>query len=265
MIETQGWDVYKQRTVDVWYFTLPLYPLQVVQWCRRNGYTPLDAIASTPDAGFCKYCGCQLRPPQEVPGEDSYSVVSNIHKNCSKRLKQIELSTMTTPYAVFSKALTCQEELSKQEHLEEMNQELDIETLPVVPSKPSSSTAADDSSMPRFRVPQTPELKWIQQTAAGIGIKVYPAVIDRMYAHVVEHMIYMSCARFLRSILVQATQDAGDLVEGELSHERVIAPRHVYQALRNLESCDFVTEKYLGIMENGDEFRNDSSSESGTE
>ncbi len=232
----------------------------MVQWCRRNGYTPLDAIANTPDAGFCKYCGCQLHPPQEVPGEDSYSVVSNIHKNCSKKLKQTELSTLTTPHRVFSEVLTKHEELAKQEAEQEMNQELDVETLPVLASKPSSSTA-EDTSAPRFRIPQTPELKWIQQTAAGIGIRVYPAVIDRMYAHVVEHMIYMSCARFLRSILVQATQEAGDLVEGELSQERVITPRHVHQALHNLESCDFVTEKHMGLTEDGQE-HDGSSSES---
>lgn len=119
--------------------------------------------------------------------------------------------------------------------------------------------------MPRFRIPQTPELKWIQQTAAGIGIKVYPAVIDRMYAHVVEHMIYMSCARFLRSILIQATQESGNYVEGELSQERVITPRHVHQALCNLESCDFVTNKYMGIDEGGQNYVESSSSgESGS-
>lgn len=244
----------------------PTHTWQVVQWCRRNGYTPLDAIASTPDAGFCKFCGCQLRPPQEVPGEDSYSVVSNIHKNCSKKLKQLELTTLGTPYTLFSEVLSCEEELAKKEHLQEMNQELDVVTPPAVVSKPSSSSTVEDTSgAPRFRIPQTPELKWIQQTAASIGIKVYPAVIDRMYAHVVEHMIYMSCARFLRSILVQATQEAGDLVEGELSQERVITPRHVHQALRNLESCDFVTQKYLGTMEDGQEVRDSSSSESDSE
>ena len=101
--------------------------------------------------------------------------------------------------------------------------------------------------VPRFRVPQTPELKWVQQTAAGVGIRIYPAVIDRMYAHVVEHMIYVSCTRFLRGILAQAVQGAGQLVEGKLSQDRVLTPLHMQQAILKLEHCDFLTNQHLGL------------------
>ena len=96
-------------------------------------------------------------------------------------------------------------------------------------------------------MPQTPELKWVQQTAASLGINIYPAVIDRMYAHVVEHMVYMSCTRFLKAILMQALQEAGRRVEGDLPSERVLTPLHVFQAIQSLDQCDFLTNKHLGL------------------
>lgn len=49
----------------------------------------------------------------------------------------------------------------------------------------------------------------MQQTAAGVGVPIFPAIIDRMYAHVVEHMLFMACSRFLRALLTQAVQEVG--------------------------------------------------------
>ena len=180
-----------------------------------------------------------------MASDDGPSVVPILHKNCSKHLRQADHSTISTPYSCFSEVLAVHNDLTKQERLRELNQEVDIETAPKPQATPT--VTAEDEAVPRFRIPQTPELKWIQQTAASIGISVYPAVIDRMYAHVVEHMIYMSCARFLRSILIQATQEAGHQVEGDLCQERVITPQHIHQAVCNLESCDFVTGKCVGV------------------
>ena len=42
---------------------------QVVQWCRRNGYTPLDPVPPS-GRGFCKVCGCQLEAGLEEEEEE---------------------------------------------------------------------------------------------------------------------------------------------------------------------------------------------------
>ena len=244
----------------------------MVQWCRRNGYTPLDAVVAGSEPGFCKYCGCQLEQPQQDGGVvnrigDGNSNEVDAHSKCSIALRHFEsteertkhFSTLSEPYSCVSEVLSLHDRISRKEKLLEETEEVDI-LSPRSPCSTRPQSGNDDESLPRYRIPQTPELKWIQQTAAGIGIRVYPAVIDRMYAHVVEHMIYMSCARFLRSILMQATQEAGRGIEGELNRERIIIPRHVHLAVDNLDSCDFLRGKYLGLE--GERDVSDSSSDS---
>lgn len=254
--------VFKKADVEQTLFSSPtfLFLFQVLQWCRRNGYTPLDAVLPGSDPGFCKYCGCQLESAQQEVGVairtgEGSSNKMDAHGKCSEALKHLNsntklqsshFSTLSEPYSCFSEVLSLQAEISQEEKLCEQTKEVDVASPPS-PLTTRVQSGNEEESVPRFRIPQTPELKWIQQTAAGIGIRVYPAVIDRMYAHVVEHMIYMSCARFLRSILIQATQEAGRRIEGELTRERILLPRHIHLAADNLDSCDFLTGKYLGL------------------
>ena len=179
----------------------------------------------------------ELQPNYVGPEEESLSPL-------------LKLCSLSEPHKLVGKLLTQQaslEEMAKQEDVE-----VDVCVLPLSPSCARSRALVD--MVPRFRVPQTPELKWVQQSAAGIGLRIYPAVIDRMYAHVVEHMIYISCTRFLRGILGQAVQGAGQLLEGKLSQDRILTPFHIQQALLKLEHCDFLTNRSLGVpptMEKG--------------
>lgn len=257
--------------------TSPLSTKQVMQWCRRNGYTLLDPCTPT-GVGFCKYCGCQL----EVAGDDGEdkmeeSVGTVGHLRVHERCREVyeggcglneslsvdmedeseseeatqepptsfqPLSTLSESQRLFSDLIESQEQIERNESSHIEDEEVDIETQP---GCTSARARAYEHPVPRLRVPQTPELKWVQQTAASLGIHIYPAVIDRMYAHVVEHMVYMACTRFLKTILTQSLQEAGRSVEGDLPSERVLTPLHVYQAIRSLDQCDFLTNKHLGL------------------
>lgn len=174
----------------------------------------------------------------------------NPHGHSNHALSKTECSRhqppqmLSEPYSCFSQVLSLHSQLNYKDKLRKGLEQVDVLSIE---SSQLINKPADAESLPRFRVPQTPELKWIQQTSAAIGIRVYPAVIDRMYAHVVEHMIYMSCARFLRSILMQTLQESGNMIEGELNRERVLLPRHVILAVNNLKSCDFLTGKCMGL------------------
>ena len=46
---------------------------------------------------------------------------------------------------------------------------------------------------------------------------------------------------------MQALQEAGRRVEGDLPSERVLTPLHVFQAIQSLDQCDFLTNKHLGL------------------
>ena len=219
---------------------------QVLQWCRRNGYTPLDP-AKERGPGFCKVCGCQL-----WPGEDSDSdSEAECHESCAEMFTdeaeteedvvpswQRKLSTLSSPLDLFSSMVAVQEGLEQQQ---QQDQIVDVLTVDL------PHRAVPDDTLPKPRVPQTPELKWVQQTAAGIGVRIFPAIIDRMYAHVVEHMLFMACSRFLRALLTQAVQEVGQGAEPTSNQERVLVPLHIHQAIRNLELCDFLSNHNLAL------------------
>lgn len=250
---------------------------QVLMWCRRNGYTPLDPVVPT-GSGFCKFCGCQLEleEEEEEVKEEWPHETSNLHERCQERWFGTQVgkaageesdeeeeeeeregedadtkvmyasvsdlfSTLSLPFQLFSDVVTLQEQMEKEEKSRLQDQEVDIITVE------TSAKKKKELATPRLRIPQTPELKWVRQTAAAIGIHIYPAVIDRMYAHVVEHMIFMACSRFLRAILTQAVQESGNIAEGELNQERILVPLHLYRAIQHLELCDILTNRYLGL------------------
>ena len=280
---------------------------QVMQWCRRNGYTLLDPCVPK-GVGFCKYCGCQLEVA--IRGEDGKIDESagknghhlRVHERCretyestgegcglnhrhdnedssllslvdmeggGEEMRESEagasnqkeggessslpttafrpLSTLSGSEHIFTDLIEAQEQIEREEATHVEDEQVDVETQP---GCTSARARGYEHPIPRLRVPQTPELKWVQQTAASLGINIYPAVIDRMYAHVVEHMVYMSCTRFLKAILMQALQEAGRRVEGDLPSERVLTPLHVFQAIQSLDQCDFLTNKHLGLEAN---------------
>ena len=264
--------------------TASLTTRQVVEWCRKNGYTPLDPTPSS-SRGFCKYCGFRLpscweesdrgggnshtrclemmavqvaeegRQEQEVCGDESGSSDSEpeqmeeggeeedrrtVGKSATAQIKH-NFSTLSDPFHLFESLTVRAKQLKMLQEQQARDQVVDVLSLP-------SRRHQAAETIPRFRVPQTPELKWVQRTAAAIGICIYPAVIDHMYAHVVEHMIYMACTKFARMIMDRAvTESAQQLVEGVSNEERCIVPLHIYRAVESLECCDFLTNAYMGV------------------
>lgn len=266
---------------------------QVMHWCRRNGYTPLDPLPCS-SRGFCKYCGCQLsRSCLEDRGSSGGggggAAEGNSHPHCLDKMEIIveedrereeeesndssgsdseemeeedkitpkqkwrstattkmgrHFSTLSDPFELLESLATKSKRIRMLREKRVREQEIDVESLP----HPGQRRVFE--GIPRFRVPQTPELKWVQQTAAAIGIRIFPAVIDHMYAHVVEHMIYMACTKFARVIIDRAITESAQQVEGEeesSSDERCIVPLHIYHAVKSLESCDFLTNAYMGV------------------
>ena len=249
---------------------------QLVEWCRRNGYTPLDPAPAS-GRGFCKYCGCRLPSGWEETDRSE----SNSHPRCLDMMEvqqeggrragseragssdseneaveegegegeqagtsntiRHQFSTLSDPFQLFESVAENANRLRVAQEEQGRDHIVDVFTLP------SSRHQVVPESVPRFRVPQTPELKWVQRTAAAIGIRIYPAVIDHMYAHVVEHMIYMACTKFARIIMDRAVTESAQQLEGVSNEERCIVPLHLYRAVENLECCDFLTNAHMGV------------------
>ena len=259
--------------------TASLTTRQVVEWCRKNGYTPLDPVVSFSCCGFCKYCGCQLPSSSEETVGASESIS---HAQCSRSMEALvddereeayyssdsfdseqeeeekggvkatatrirqQFSTLSEPFQLFESLTTKAKKLRVLQEQQAREQVVDVLSVP-------SQKKQVIEAVPRFRIPQTPELKWVQRTAAAIGIRIYPAVIDRMYAHVVEHMIYMACTKLARVIMDRAVTESAQQVEDSSSQERCIVPLHIYRAVESLGSCDFLTNSYMGLPSSTDE------------
>ena len=52
-----------------------------------------------------------------------------------------------------------------------------------------------------YRVPQSPELRWVHTTAREIGVVLYPMSHDKILSHVVDHMIFSTCSQFLCQLI----------------------------------------------------------------
>ena len=233
---------------------------QVMEWCRKHGYTPLDpALQDCP--GFCKWCGCQLPLSSSCScpegGGGGGRGGKGTHESCSPLP---EICTLTSPLELFSELMEqgegeggrrCVVELVSVDDDEEEEEEEEKGEREGEGGACSRGQLALPA--PKFRVPQTPELKWVQQTAAGVGVRVYPAVLERLYAHVVEHMLFMACSKFLRAVLSEAVREAGrGSGREDTGMERVILPSHLHLAIGRLEVCDFLTSRYMGLQSSTD-------------
>lgn len=213
---------------------------EIVLWCRRNGYTPLNE-ALVDSLGFCKYCGHQIEST-ETNSDDA--LVQNFHLNCEESFGSSggvsQISTVTPPFEIL-------QNITEVEPLKpvQTNSIVDIESVEpipaVVPSLPSAIR----------RQPRTPELCWVQQTAAMIGIQISPLLKNGKVLHVVEHMIFVACVQFLRKLVRGAVHSnlltSPCSADGDSLKERMIVPYLIYKAILQEPTMDFLTDEGLGF------------------
>ena len=219
----------------------------VMLWCRNNGFTPLDvAMESSP--GFCKYCGHQLPPYKSH--DSSERPLPNYHTDCEEMFIEsgglAQLDSFTSPFQLL-KSLT---EMGGAVQEEDYDQLIDVETFASDHSQPIPLDATTFIK----RQPSTPELRWVQLTAAQIGIHLSPILHTGKVLHVVEHMIYVACSHFLKDLLKLAVQFGLSQPETEPNittvsakglQERMIVALHVYRAIKHHENMDFLTNEGL--------------------
>ena len=226
----------------------PLTTRYVMLWCRRNGFTPLD-IAMESSPGFCKYCGHQLPPYKSH--DDGERLLANYHIECEVIFMEsgglAQLNSFTSPYQLLKSLATEMESSVKEEDYDQL---IDVETFDLDHSQPIPLDIAPFIK----RQPSTPELRWVQLTALQIGVHLSPILHTGKVLHVVEHMIYVACSRFLKDLLKLAVQfglsrpeTESDITTGSAEglQERVIVALHIYRAIKHNENMDFLTNEGL--------------------
>ena len=181
---------------------------QILMWCRRHGHTPyLRKYSSC----FCGVCG---------------HLMSNEH-NC-KIDKTCTLSNL------FDRICELVDIGDKTEQ-DGFDVESDLMVSKLV-NKPVL-----------YRVPKSPELRWVHETCTNIGVYLHPQSHDRMLLHVVDHMIFSACSQFLCQLLRKAVSIETEYDDKIWLNEHIIIPYHIITAVRDIDIFDFLTNKGMGF------------------
>lgn len=186
---------------------------QVVVWCRYHGYTPLESGHT-----FCKVCGHQID--------------KCCHDDCE-----------TTAHRQLTTISDLCDLIGRLESSVDESNEHDIDVLSLTPPTISGPLPTTD---PTYRIPQYPELRWINRTANEVGVVLYPLSHDKMLLHVIDHMIFSACSQFLSQLLrgAVAMETNGDM---NSSSERILSPVHLYKYIQSAPVFDFLTNNGMGL------------------
>ena len=222
--EFNRWNIVKQRAVE-WMRAADIKRLvrntkvprasdittrEIVNWCRIIGHTPRPLPTATGNGIYCQHCGKQLDQRNSC--------------NCT-----FVTTTTPTPLSGTRDIMTV---------LGERNE---------IKLQQECSSIGDNASDPtQYRVPKSPELKWVHQTCLKLDLKLFPQFHDGMLLHVTDHMIFSATSQFVCQLLKSVVTMETDTFDW--SNERVIVPNLVYEAIKNNDEFDFLTDTGLNML-----------------
>ena len=229
--EFTGWNIVKQRAIE-WMRAIDmkkyirkvkvprsdqLTTREIVDWCRVNGHTPHpshhDDRAVCCNHVYCKHCGKQ------------HEQKNNFGCNCvtltpSRQSSVLDILTTSNNYNKVK--------------------------LPQEFANFINTPSGDGEDLPQYRVPRSPELKWIHQACLQIGIQLYPQFHDGMLLHVTDHMIFSASTQFVYQLLkAVVTLETNSF---DWTNERIIVPNLICSAIKENLEFDFLTERGLSLM-----------------
>lgn len=212
----------KERAVALQRHVLPAHPdltlEYVLEWCRRNGMTPVgphgaeagepaeaDQEARGPGISedelralqYCRYCGLAHFP------QDKFDV---LQKNCSMRPRKLHLSSRSTATELISRFPQTAEPAP------ETKKPRIIEQLVADPAeRPQSQWAA--------------EAQWASDAVAQLDLPAYQPREDTCDA------LVGATRQFLRDLLAEAVAKMPDTIERAVGRPILLTPLHLYQAV----------------------------------
>lgn len=221
----------------------------IVYWCRRNGYTPLD-VSTCSHCVVCGYCmegGGAAAPFHVQCGDEIYG---------KEHVKKNVLSSISVPYNVYEELVGIEKEfIEKDDNQQIDNMEVDIMGLP------STTTVQQhrDSYCPVKRVvesrvssicqPSSVALRWVNHEASEVNVTLQPIMMDGVLAHAPTHMLYAATQKFLTELIQQSLLqlEESDKTIASSTRDRTVTPTQVYSAIRQISEFDFLTNQYFGL------------------
>ncbi|XP_035384398.1 YEATS domain-containing protein 2 isoform X2 [Electrophorus electricus] len=198
---------------------------EVVQWCRLRGYTPPDPEPQCTEEDSIEDILTQIDSEPECP-----STLSDASELC-QRLAQLQRILKTEPE-------------------EEEEEPLDIVTVKEVttPRVKVKQEQEEVEPEPKYFLGSCPSAQFIRDTAEQVGVSFQPVEVEKgVLAPLLEALILKATEQFASEILREALASTyGRSPQNRAPGE--ISAVHVHQAISSVPTCDFLTNRYMGVL-----------------
>lgn len=203
----------------------PARTKEVLRWCRLRGYTPPD-------------------PESQRTEEDSIEdILTQIDS-------EPECSSTLTGCEELSQRLEQLQRILKAEPDEEDDELLDIISVKELDAgKVKIKQEQEEAEQePKFYMGRCPSTQLIRDTAEQTGVTLQQVEVEKnVFAPVLETMILKAVEQFSSEILRESLANAhGKSQQNRIPRE--ISAMDVHQAISSIPTCDFLTNRYMGIM-----------------
>lgn len=262
--EYYKWQVGKQRAVE-WMRAKSLQELvidqlstlsgnyvipstrDIVYWCRRNGYTPLD-VSTCSHCIVCGYCMEEGEAPFHVQCGDEIYSKGHVKKNV--------LSSTSVPYGLYEELVGIEKEfIEKEDDQHVNNMEIDVTGLSLTKTIQQhrdgccSVKRVVESRVSSTCQPSSVALRWVNHEASEVNVTLQPIMMDGVLAHAPTHMLYAATQKFLTQLIQRSLLQLEDCdtTTASSTRDRTVTPTQVYSAIRQIGEFDFLTNQYFGL------------------
>ncbi|MGH0116606.1 UNVERIFIED_CONTAM: hypothetical protein FKN15_014806 [Acipenser sinensis] len=200
----------------------PLKSKQIVQWCRQRGYTPPDLEPMRSEEDSMEDILTQIDNEPECPV--TYLPADEL----CQRLQELQGLLKTEP-----------------ESEEEVVDVVGVKQPVKIQIKQEKE---DEDEEVRFYLGPSPATEFVRDAAQQIGISFQPVELEKkVYGPAVEDMILKATEQFATEILREALAVAfARSPQNRIPRE--ITAMNIHQAVSSIPTCDFLTNKYMGIL-----------------
>uniref|UniRef100_A0A8C1W0G8 YEATS domain-containing protein 2 n=1 Tax=Cyprinus carpio TaxID=7962 RepID=A0A8C1W0G8_CYPCA len=198
---------------------------EVLCWCRLRGYTPPDP------------------EPQRIEEDSIEDILTQIDS-------EPECSSTLTGCEELSQRLEQLQRILKAEPDEEDDELLDIISVKDIDAaKVKIKLEQEEAEQePKFFLGRCPSTQFIRDTTEQIGITMQQVEVEKnVFAPVMETMILKAVEQFASEILRESLANAHGKSQQNRT-PREISAMDVHQAISSIPTCDFLTNRYMGIM-----------------
>ncbi|XP_060690926.1 YEATS domain-containing protein 2 isoform X4 [Hemiscyllium ocellatum] len=194
---------------------------QIMYWCRQRGYTPPDPETAVTEEDSMEDILTRIDNEPECPS--TYTIASEL----CQRLMEVEAILKTEP---------------------ESDEEVDIIGTAESSKVTVKKELEEEDEEVKFYMGLMPAMEYARDTAQQIGVTIEPVEVEsHVYAPVIEEMIIKAAELFVSDIL----RESLGIAYQSTPHNRVpkeLSVINMHQAICNIPVCDFLTNKYMGML-----------------